>query len=406
MLRRIPEQQERIQLELGINAILAPALGASKGFGDVETEAAFRRACELARRLGEEEHQFPIIFGFAVMLELRGEYRKAQELMEKYLPHEELRGEYTLEALDLLACSRFHQGAFADALKHAERGARAYCPQSHSALSGSLGENPGIDCNAWMALCLWFLGQPERALAQAKHAASLAEDAAHSYGRAAVWAQLAFLHQLRREEKATRSWARRAIELAAEQGFLYRKAVGEIFHGWALAQQGRVQQGIDELKHGIAACRASGAELDRPYHLGLLTEAYLLARERRKATAALREAIEQVESTHSFFYEAELWHLQGILRWTFASDHAGAGECFERARHIAQTQQARSLELRSAISMTRLLREQGGGEQSAELLAPLYRSFAGVQETPDLRAARLELKALGRMTRCAKKLVA
>ncbi len=404
MLRRIPEQQERTRLELGIDAILAPALGASKGFGDFETEAAFRRAYELARQLGEEEQQFPIVFGFAVMLELRGQYRKAQELMENYLPHEELRGGYMLESLDLLACSRFHQGAFVDALKHAERGAKAARRERHSTLSGAFGEHPGIDCHTWMALALWFLGRPDRALAEAEYAVTLAESPAYSYSCAATWTQRAFLHQLRREVKATQLWAGRAIKRAAEEGLPYREAVGKVFRGWALAQLGQVEPGIAELKDGIAGCHAAGAELDRPYHLALLTEAYLLARDRRKAAATLREAIEQVESARSFFYQAELRRLEGYLHWAFAADRTAASGCFLRALEIAQQQQAKSLELRTAVSMARLLQDRGECVGGARLLAPVYRSFAGVGETPDLRDARLELEALENSAPATKKL--
>ena len=404
MLRRIPEQPERTRLELGIDALLAPALGASKGFGDVETEAAFRRAYELARQIGEEGQQFPIVFGFAVMLELRGQYRKAQELMENYLPHEELRGGYMLEGLDLLACSRFHQGAFADALKHAERGTRAPCVRAHSALSGSLGENPGIDCYNWMALALWFLGHPDRALTEAEHAVTLAESPAYSYSRAATWTQRAFLHQLRREVKATRLWAVRAIKVGAEEGFPYRQAVGRVFSGWALAHLGQVEPGIAELKEGIAACCATGAELDRPYYLALLTEAYLLRRNRRKAAATLRGAIEQVESAHCFFYEAELRRLEGYMYWAFAADRTAASGCFLRALEIAQQQEAKSLELRTAVSIARLLQDRGECASAAKLLAPVYRSFAGVRETPDLRDARLQLAVLEEKTRPTSKL--
>jgi hypothetical protein len=394
LLRRIPEQKERTHLELGIHAILAPALGASKGLGDLETEAAFRRAYELARQLGEEERQFPIVFGFAVMLELRGQYRKAQELMESHLPHQELRGGYMLEGLDLLACSRFHQGAFADALKHAERGAKSLCLANHSALSGPMGEDPGIDCHAWVALSLWFLGRPDQALVQAELAVSLSETPAHAYSRATVYAQRAFLHQLRREEKETRVWSQRTIKLAVEQGFRYREAVGNVLHGWALTQLGQLDPGIAELKEGIAGCRAAGAELDLPYHLALLAEAYIRARDSRRATATLREAREQVKNNHSFFYEAELWRLQGHVHWIFATDHAAASECFLRAFQLAQQQGAKSLELRAALSAARLMRDRGECGQSAELLAPVYRSLAGQGETPDLRDARLELEAL------------
>ena len=247
------------------------------------------------------------------------------------------------------------------------------------------GENPGH---------LWFLGRPDQALDRAKHAVSLAEGAAYAYGRAAAWSQFAFLHQLRRDEKATRLWAQRTIALGTEQGFPYREAVGKTFHGWAIAQSGQIERGIVELKEGIEGCRAAGAELDGPFYLALLAEAYILAHDRRKAAATLRDAIERIEGTHSFFYEAELWRLQGQLHWALASDRTAAADCFRRAIKVAQSQGARSLELRAAVSMARLLRERKAYNRGAELLAPVYRSFAGVAETADLHSARLEIEAL------------
>jgi len=395
LLRRIPEQKDRTRLELGIHAILAPAFGASKGLGDLETEAAFRRAYELARQLGEEERQFPIVFGFAVMLEMKGHYRKAQELMESHLPHQDLRGGYMVEGLDLLACSRFHQGAFADALKHAERGAKASSLETYSALSGPMGENPGIDCHAWGALSLWFLGRPKQAVVQAELAVALAETPTHAYSRATIYGQRAFLHQLRREEKEARSWSQRTIKLAVEQGFRYRQAVGKVLHGWALAHLGQLDAGIAELKEGISGCRAAGAELDLPYQLALLGEAYIRARDYRRATGTLREAMTLVRYHHSFFYEAEIWRLQGHLHWAFAADRVKASECFFRAVEIAQKQGAKSLELRAAVSAARLLRDRREYDSAAELLGPVYRSVADQGETADLRDAQVELEALG-----------
>jgi DNA-binding winged helix-turn-helix (wHTH) protein/tetratricopeptide (TPR) repeat protein len=393
MLRRIPEPPERMRLKLGIDALLAPALGASQGFGDLEAETAFRRSYELARQLGEQDRQLPIIFGFAIMLELRGHNRKAQEVMEKYLPREELDGRYIVERLDLLACSRFHQGAFAGSLTNGERGAKAYCPRTHSAIFGQLAKNPGIDCHIWMALSLWFLGYPDQALKRAKHAMALAEDDARPSSLASVWAQRAFLHQLRGEKKATRFWAERSIRLAAAHGLRYREAVGKVFHGWAQAQLGHLEPGIAELREGIAGCDAAGAELDRPFHLALLADAYIRARNRQEATATLRQALEQTERAHSHFYEAELWRMQGDLQLAFASDYRDASECFVRAIDIAQSQQARSLELRAAVSMARLSRSQLKSNGGGILLAQLYRSFTGGRENSDLRDARLELEA-------------
>ncbi len=339
------------------------------------------------------------------MLEMRGEYRKAQELMEKHLPHEELRGGYTVEGLDLLACSRFPPGSFQmrSSTPNAVLGFTAHKVTPLSpAPSGRIPAS--IARYGWHSVCGFWSARPCTGPGQTRRVPGQRCCILLRSGSRLGTTSFCTSCAVKRRQPVLGHGAQSNLRL--NRGSCIARQWGGFFHGWALAQQGGIQQGIDELKEGIAACRASGAELDRPYHLGLLTEAYLLARERRKATATLREAIEQVESTHSFFYEAELWRLQGTLRWTFVSDHAGAREYFERARHIAQAQQARSLELRSAISMARLLREQGAGHQSAELLASLYRSFVGVQETPDLRAARLELKALGKMTSGAKKLAA
>jgi predicted ATPase len=294
----------------------------------------------------------------------------------------------------LLACSRFHQGAFADALRHAERGTTLYCAGTHSPLSGSLGEHPGIDCFTWMALTLWFLGRPNRALAKAEHAVSLADNPAYAYSRATAWAQRAVLHQLRREVKATRLWAQRTMNLAAEQGFPYREAVGKVLNGWALAQSGQPDLGVAELKAGIAGCRAAGAELDRPYHMALLAEVHIRARKYREATATLREALEQVGNAGCFYYEAELWRLHGHLNWLSATDRVAASEGFYRSLDIAQRQHAKSLELRAATSLARMLRDAGECRRGVEVVLPVYRSFAGVRETPDLRDARLEIEAL------------
>lgn len=312
MLRRLPELGERARRERDLLTLLAPALVINRGFADPEAEHAFRRAYELSTQLEGSGAHFPVVFGLAVMLEIRGQFPKAQQLMERHLPEQERCGGYLLEARDLLACSNFHQGRFRVALDHGEMGARAYCPDRHSLISAALGEDPGIDCHTWAALSLWFLGYPDRALAEARRAVSLARDPSRPYSLAYAQSQLATLHQLRQEEASTLEWAGRTITLAREQGYPYRCAVGQVLRGWALARMGQCDEGIRVLQEGMKGCAEAGAELDRPYHLALLAEAHLMAARPAEATAVLERAMAHVSATPTYFYMAELCRLRGV----------------------------------------------------------------------------------------------
>lgn len=126
----------------------------------------------------------------------------------------------------------------------------------------------------------------------------------------------------------------------------------------------------------------------------MLAEAYIAANDYRGASAVLREAIERVEAAQSFFYAAELWRLQGRLRWIFASNGKKATECSCRSIDIAKEQGAKSLELRAATSMAQLFRQGGEHNRGVNALASVYRSFKVNRETPDVLDARLELEEL------------
>lgn len=393
MLRRLPDLNERANRELDLLSLLAPALVATKGFADPEAERAFRRAYELSAQLGGCGAHFPVVFGLAVMLEVRGQYPKAQELMERHLPEQERRGEFLLEARDLLACSRFHQGSFTDALDYGEQGARAYSPDYHSAVSAALGEDPGIDCHTWAALALWFLGYPDRALARARLAVSLCRDPSRLYSLAYSQTQLAVLHQLRHEEEPALEWADEAISIAARQGYPYRRAVGQVMRGWALARLGEWQKGVRELQEGLNGCAAAGAELDRPYHLALLAEANLAAGRPAEAEAVLDAALARIEPAPAFFYLAEIYRLRGVAALECRHAPEIAEQWLARSRDAARAQSALSLELRAALALADLAAQRGEAGRGREQLAEVCSRFTEGFETPDLRLARRRLQA-------------
>jgi predicted ATPase len=295
-----------------------------------------------------------------------------------------------MESRHLLACSTFHQGAFAECARHAERGLSLYDPEQHLALTATLGANPGVSCGNWLALALWFLGYPDQSLARTEAALRLAADAAHGFSLAHAQMQAAILHQYRGEVEPARQHAAAAAARGEQQGFMLPAASGTVVEGWALAVAGQPDQGIDQVHRGLAVCRSTGAIIDYPYFLALLADACRAADRTAEGLAALEEAFSLARASRAFFYEAELHRLRAalLLRNQPCDDEGNAEAGFRRALELAGEQGAKSLALRAAISLSQLWRHQGKHSEARELLAEQCGWFTEGFETADLRQAR------------------
>jgi predicted ATPase len=172
--------------------------------------------------------------------------------------------------------------------------------------------------------------------------------------------------------------------------------MGTILQGWVLAEQGQAEQGIAQIRQRLAAYRATGAELFRPYFLALLAEACGKGGRTEEGLTVIAEALAQVNNTGERYYEPELYRLKGTLLLQQSSDNATEAEsCFLQAMMIAQNQQAKSLELRTATSLARLWQQQGKHQEAHDLLAPVYHWFTEGFDTADLQEAKALLDALG-----------
>ena len=150
-----------------------------------------------------------------------------------------------------------------------------------------------------------------------------------------------------------------------------------------------------QMHQGLAALRATGAEMLRPYYLALLAEAYAQVGQPEAGLTVLAEALAVVDNTGERRWEAELYRLKGeLLLARSAEQHAEAEACFHQALDIARRQQAKSLELRAAMSLSRLWQQQGKRAEARELLAPIYGWFTEGFDTADLREAKALLDAL------------
>ena len=246
------------------------------------------------------------------------------------------------------------------------------------------------------AYALWTLGYPDQALRRSHEACTLAEDLAHPFTLAYTFALLAMFHQFRRDREEATGMQEAATRISREQGFPLWLGVGLILQGWACATRPQPAEQIASMHEGMAIYRATDAALWLPYFLTLLAETYGEAGQPDAGLRFLDEAHTVMDSTQERFYEAEVHRVQGALVLAQAADqHAQAETCFQHALAIARRQQARSWELRAAMSLARLWQQQGKRAEARALLAPVYGWFTEGFDTADLQEAKALLDELG-----------
>jgi predicted ATPase len=385
---------------------LGPALVATKGFAAPEVLHAYARARELCQQAGETPQLFQVLRGLWYFYLIRSELRTARELGEHLLTLAQQVGDpvLTVEAHYALGLTLNYLGEFAAAQTHLEQGITLYDPQQHRAHAIRYGQDPGIACRAYVAVTLWWLGYPEQALQRSHEAVTLARELAHPFSLGFALFLTAWVPQFRREGQRTQERAEAAIALAAEHGFAVFGAGGTIFRGWALAAryaepgagQGQGEEGIAQMQQGLAAWRATGAEALRPYYLALLAEASGKGGQVEEGLHLLAEALAVSNDTGECRWDAELHRLKGeLLLARPVEHHAEAETCFRQALDIARQQQAKSLELRAGMSLSRLWQRQGKHAEARRLLAPIYGWFTEGFDTTDLQKAKALLEELG-----------
>jgi len=269
-----------------------------------------------------------------------------------------------LEAHFAIGISWFYLGNPTLACTHLGHTIALYDPAQHHMLASRYGGiDPGIAGHGYYAWAMWMHGYPAQARAHIDEALSLAQHRAHPYTLARTLYYDTILCQLRRDAQAVRDQADAAITVATAQRFALVRALGPIMRGWAIAVQEHSIEGLVQIQQGLDTYRSTGAEFQRPHFLSMLAEASGLLGQPEGGLAALEEALTLIEQTGERYYEAELYRQRGELRLLReAKSHPDQGSreqheaemCFQHALDVARQQQAKSLELRAAMSLARL----------------------------------------------------
>jgi predicted ATPase len=398
LLKTLPDTPERVQQELALQLTLGVPLQMLKGESAPEVGHTYHRILELCGQVEDTAHRFPALFGLWRFYLLRADLQQAGELAQQLLRLAQSSHDPSLllEAQRALGTSLFYLGELRQGHRLLEQGIGLYDIHTHRSHAFRYGIDPGVYCLSHAACALWCLGYPEQALKNMQEALRLAHALAHPHTLVFALLIATYCAQFRYEAPAVREHAEALLTLAAEQGFAFRAMPATILRGWALAAAGQLEEGIGRMQKGLAEAWAAATEICAPYWLALLAETYGKREQAEEGLATLAEASAMVRRNGEQWYEAELYRLTGTLTLQSpvqcsTSQVAEAEACFLKAIEIARRQQAKSLELRAVMSVSRLWQQQGKREEALDRLSEIYGWFTEGFATKDLQEPKVLL---------------
>ena len=377
-----------------------------RGYAAPETRAAVERArllMEQAHALGEPPEDplllFSVLYGLwvAKLVEFDGEV--SHELAAQFLALAEMQDSAgpLMIGHRLMGLSLMHRGDIAKARAHLDRAISLYDPGEHRHLATrfGFGQDQGAAILSWRSVALWLLGYPEAALADAERALQVARASAHSATLAYVLNFGVLPRIFCGDFAAAKALINEFVPLKDQIGSLSWGAWGTVQRGWIMAVTGKTAEAVQIIASGVAAMRSTGNTMWMPMWLSLLAKANSEIGEIDEASRCIETAMTAVETTQERWHEAELNRVAGeIALLSPERDVAKAEAYFARALEVARRQQAKSWELRAAMSMARVWRDQGRRPQARKLLAPVHGWFNQGFDTLDLKQAKTLLDEL------------
>ena len=286
-------------------------------------------------------------------------------------------------------------GDLVDGKEHYDRALAIYDPAEHGPLTTRSGRDVGVTLLSFRSVCVWQLGYPAASRNDAERAVKNARETGQATTLMYALFSAVVNHIRCGNYAAAHAQVDELIALADERGAPYWKAFGTAVRGWLFTETGKASDAVRAITSGITSLRSTGAILYEPWHLWYLAMAYAELGQPDDARRCIDDAIDKVERSKEKWCEAEVHRIAGeIALKSLAPDPEKAEAYFDRALAVARQQQAKSWELRAAMSMARLWRDQGKREQARDLLAPVYGWFTEGFDTLDLKEAKALLDEL------------
>jgi class 3 adenylate cyclase/tetratricopeptide (TPR) repeat protein len=391
------EQRDREELELLV--VKLPVITAIEGYASETINLISARALELSVALADRAKESAILYQIATMHEVRGEYSQTQATLARrtQMVEEEKDPEPIVETGELLACSTFYEGRFEKSMEHAQQALQLADPEQPSVLGNTLAEEPTIACLFWMAKSLLVQGWIDQARTRHREALECARRSPHWYARSQAEIDAALLCVFQNDFESALSNAGQAMDSSARVGLAYREAVARLIVEWARAVGDGIAPNEAEMDKSLSVFREVGAMIGYAFYLSLAAQAHATVGNYDRSQEMIDEALKISGRGRGFFYESELYRLNGTLKLQTSGDKAAdeAKTLYLNALDIAQAQGARLFALRSANSLARLWADRDQKQRARDVLTPIYSWFTEGSDSPDLKQAKLLLDALG-----------
>ena len=377
LLRQRPDDEAHKQLALDFLNARGPALIVLSGPGSTEARANYDEALSLCAELPETRPHFVALWGaWRIAKDPREHLRKAEQLGE--LAARIGDPGLVMEAHHCQWAARLHHGDLAGSMRHIRAGLHIYEAgdyRSHAALYG--GHDAKVCGSGNLALCTWMQGEPSKARTISGDTLRFAREIGHAGSIVHAMDTAAIVLLFLRDAAALAEHASEMIDFARDQGFADFRSKASVFFGWALAQSGELEHGLESMRAGLGVTRAVGTFEDSPYHADMLAEILTAAGRLDEAEAELRPVIEQMELSGFALWRPELHRRLGEVLFSAPGREAEAESEFRLALSLARSH-GPALEHRATTSLCRLL-ERTGRAEAAEVLRARSRAGARVE---------------------------
>jgi predicted ATPase len=393
-------RREQIKLQV---ALITPLIHV-KGYAAPETKAATEQArlfIERAEALGEPPEDplllFSVLYAFWVANYIGFDGNALRELGTQFLRLAEKQGTTVplMIAHRVMGITLFCTGDIAQGRAHSDKAFAFYDPNTHRALAIRFGQDPGVSILSYRGFAQWVLGYPDAALRDAERALKDAREVGQAGSLMYALTHTCFIHITCGIYDQANAEIDELISLAEEKASPFWRALGMLHRGYLTALTGTTAEAVNTITTALTVFRPTGSRMWEPLYSAHLSYAHAKLGQFEEASRCIDEAMGTIETTKEKWYEAEMCRIAGgIALLSPQLGVASAETHFERALTIARQQQAKSWELRAAMSMARLWGEQGRRAEARDLLAPVYGWFTEGFDTLDLKEAKALLDEL------------
>ena len=388
-LETLPDTVERKEQELRLQIALGAPLMAIKGYGAVEVKKTYDRARELGQEVGQVSQLFFILNGLALSCFSQSDFSASVEFCKQFEALVQSTQEQRMFPIvgHSYACNLFHLGEFNQARNYTELAIETYLPENHEFYIANYGQDPATACFLFDCLANWLLGYPDVAIQRSEEMLALAQKLSHPFSLAYAFNCKAWFALYSKQVTKALQAADALMAVAVENEFPFFIMLSNLIRAWVAIQLDQPEQAINQIEETLKMWKSVGAVLARHCHLTFLAEGYAKAGKPTVALEILAKCVDEIERTKECFWESEVYRLKGEFLLDLNKVEE-AEENYLKSLDVARRQQAKSLELRSTVSLCHLWQQQGKTLEAKALLSEIYSWFTQGFDMPDLIAAQ------------------